>query len=295
MLELWIQHWSSIGPTPNISAAKFEQAILSRTFFQPSSILLAETNDVAQGFSHYAPCRTSETTAVICAVCFAPACDSSVREQLLAATQKQIAESGFDRIQVGVVRDEEQGYAGLDPIGHGIAIATADTRTTELLQQSGYSPQRSALRMTVSTHGYRPPVSREALQFRRTSQVQSGAFIHRDSRHSSGMSHLDMELHRLVDRGGHQLAQVNLWVSDPEAEVMSPSMVILDIAEAHQRGQLEPGESYLIGTLVQSLAQRRIGTVETAVDSDKTELVAQLQSLHFRIVDEGTCWVKSLT
>ncbi len=80
-------------------------------------------------------------------------------------------------------------------------------------------------------------------------------FKHPDPRHAAGMSHLDVESHHLYDRGGNKLASVNLWLSDPEAEVMSPSLAILDIAEAHQRGSLEPAESYLIGVLVQSLAR----------------------------------------
>ena len=295
MLEIWIQHWSSIGPPPIINAAKFEQAILARTFFDPSSILLATTDEGVQGWCHYAPCRTSEKTAVICAICFATACDTSARGQLLDAAQRRIAEAGFDGVRVGVVRDDQQGYAGLEPIGHGIAIPLADVRTTTLLQQSGYSPQRSVLRMAASALSYRPPVSREALQLRRTSQLRVGAYTYSDSRLASCMSHLDIEQHRLVDRSGQELARVNLWVSDPEAEVMSPSMVILDIAQAHQRGHLDPAESYLIGALVQSLAQRRIQRIETAVDSDKTELIGQLQRLHFQTHDEGVRWAKSLT
>ncbi len=294
LLELWMQHWSAIGPPPRVTMAKFEQAVLARTFFDPSTLLLAETGDGVQAWCHFAPCRSDEQTAVICALCFAPTVDSSVIESLLAATENQIAESGSKRIQVGVVRDDVQGYTGLEPIGHGIGIPVADLRTTALLQQFGYLPKRSFVRMTASVHGYRPPVSREMLQFRRSSRIDHRTFTHQNPRHASGLSHLDVEVHRLLDRGGQQLADVKLWFSDPEAEVMSPSMVILDIASAHDRGQLEPVERYLIGTLVQSLGQRRIESVETAVDRDQTELVEQLSSLHFRITDEGVCWEKSL-
>ena len=71
-------------------------------------------------------------------------------------------------------------------------------------------------------------------------------------------------------------------------------LAILDIAEAGQRGSLKPAESYLIGVLVQSLGQRRINTVETAVDSDQTDLLSQLQTLYFRVADQGAAWEKSL-
>jgi hypothetical protein len=294
LMELWLQHWSSIGAPPQISAARFEQAILARTFFDPKSILLAESDGVVVSWCHYAPSCQSEKTAVICALCIDPSCDSDVSQALLTSTEKQIVAAGFDCIQAGVVRDDRQGYAGLDPIGHGIGIPVVDARTGTLLQQSGFAPWLKVTRMAASTFSYRPRVSREALQLRRTSEVRSDVFRHSDSRHAAGMSHLDIEIHRLLNGNEDELARVNLWVSDPEAEVMIPSMAILDIQDAHQRGQLDGAESYLIGAMVQSLGQRRIDTVQTVVDSDKVELVEQLQSLQFRAFDEGVCWTKSL-
>lgn len=255
---------------------------------------MAEQDGVVQAWCHHAPCLTSEKTALICAFCIGAGSDASVARELLAVAEQRIAAAGFERIVVGVFRDDAQGYAGLDPIGHGIGIPNTDTRVTSLVQRSGFSPRRSASRMTVSTHAYRPPVSRDALQLRRSSQVQASIYKHPDPRHAAGMSHLDVESHHLYDRGGSKLASVNLWLSDPEAEVMSPSLAILDFAEAHQRGSLEPAESYLIGVLVQSLAQRQVSSVESAVDSEKTELLSQLQTLNFQIVDDGTCWEKSL-
>jgi hypothetical protein len=294
LVEIWNQHWSAIGPPPLVNAARFEQAVLARTFFDPSRLLLAEQDGVVQAWCHHAACLTSEKTALICAFCIGAGENESVADELLAVAEKQIAAAGFEQVVVGVFRDDSQGYAGLDPIGHGIGIPKSDTRVTSLLQRSGFSPRQSALRMMVSTNAYRPPVSRDALQLRRTSQIQTSMFKHPDPRHAAGMSHLDVESHYLYDRGGSKLASVNLWLSDPEAEVMSPSLAILDIAEAHQRGSLEPVESYLIGVVVQSLAQRQVSSVESAVDSEKTELLSQLQTLNFRIVDEGVCWEKSL-
>ncbi len=294
LVEIWIQHWSAIGPPPLINAARFEQAVLARTFFDPTTLLVAEQDGLVQAWCHHAPCLTSEKTALICALCIGANSDESVVAELLAATEKRIAAAGFERVVMGMFRDDTQGYAGLDPIGHGIGIPKTDTRVTSLLQHSGFSRRRTALRMTVSTDAYRPPVSREALQFRRSSQVQASMFKHSDPRHAAGMSHLDVESHYLYDRSGNKLACVNLWLSDPEAEVMSPSLAILDIAEAHQRGRLEPAESYLIGVLIQSLGQRQVSSVEVAIDSEKTELLSQLQTMHFRIVDEGECWEKPL-
>jgi hypothetical protein len=293
MLEIWLQHWS-FGPPLSISLAKFEQAILARTFFDPATLLLAESDGTLQAWCHYAGSPESKHTAVICAICLSQPCPPEIGEQLLSTALEQAADRGFDRVQAGVVRDDGLGYAGLDPIGHGIAIPVIDRRLSTLLGQSGFEPISRVTQMIASTIAYRPPVSREGLQFRRSTEIRSENFYYSDRRSAASMSHLDVEVHRLVNRSESELARVQLWSSDPEAEIMRPSMAILNIAEAHQRGRLDVAESYLIGALVQSLAGHHIDTVETVIDSDKLDLIAQLQSLHFQPADEGACWAKSI-
>ena len=295
LVEIWTQHWSAIGPPPLINAARFEQAVLARTYFDPTSLLIAEQDGAALAWCHHSAVTASSPNSMsICAFGLGASCDEAVAEQLLAAAETRIRAAGIERVRFGLVRDDVQGYAGLDPVGHGIGVPKTDIRVTSVLQRCGYSPEKTVVRLTASTTAYRPPVSRDALQLRRSSRVQATPLIHPDPRRAAGMSHLDIETHFLFDRGGSQLAQVNLWLSDPEAEVMNPSLSILDIAEAHRRGNLDAAESYLIGTLIQSLAPRRIQSVETAVDSDKTELLSQLQTLRFQIVEEGILWEKSL-
>ena len=105
---------------------------------------------------------------------------------------------------------------------------------------------------------------------------------------------MDIESAELQERGGSTVASVSIWFSDPEAEVMSPSTAILDLKRQHTQGSLQPAEAYLIGALIHSLNQRSIQIVETSVDRDQLELIEQLQTLQFKVVDEGSCWEKTL-
>lgn len=294
VLDLWSQHWSTLGPPPEVSAAKFEQAVLARTYFDPATLLLAETGDGVVGWSHFAGCPTHEQTAVLCSLCLAPTCPAETGDQLLAETIDRIQQRGFQRIEAGVVRDERFGYAGLDPIGHGNAIPMADTRLTSVLQQQGFQPERRVTRMTASTTAYRPKVSREALQLRRSTKIESESIRQFDRRNAASMSHLDVEAHRLIGSGNEELACVQTWASDPEAEIMRPSLVILDLSPLQQTSQLDAAESYLIGALIQALAQHHVDTVETVVDSDEAGLIEQLQALQFQPAEEGVLWAKSL-
>lgn len=193
-------------------------------------------------------------------------------------------------VTAGVARDETFGYAGLEPIGHGIGIPQFDSRTGDVLEKFGFVPRRSLVRMVAGILFYRPPVSREVLQFRRTAKLESFTTIPDVRRRASGLSHIDIEQFRLSMRDGPPLAEVEFWFSDPEAEVLSPTTAILDLGPAQARGELSAAESYLVAGAMQSLAARNIQKVETAVDSEKKTLVQQLTKICFEVTDAGSVW-----
>lgn len=297
LVRIWVEHWSAAGPPPYVNQPKFEQAVLARTFFDPETLLVAEFDGLIKGWCHFAPPHCdpphveSEVT-VVHALCLANSSEDAAALGLLAAIET--SHKATSHIRIGLVRDDQRGYAGLEPIGFGIGVPLSDYRSNSFLQQAGYAPGVSHLRMIATVPEYRPPVNRTALQFRRSTQVSCTPTLPEHHRMAASLGHVDVESAELRERGGAVLATVSIWFSDPEAEVMSPSAAILDLNPQHVRGSLSPSESYLIGALVHSLNQRNIQTVETAIDSDRAELIEQLQSLQFKVVDEGTCWSKTL-
>lgn len=290
--ELWIKHWSLLGPPPDVTPTKIEQAILSRTFFDPATMLLVESSEGIQGWSHFAIDPLRADTAVICAICLAPQ-SGSAGEDLLAETLDRIHSHNIRYIEVGLARDDRFGYVGLEPIGHGIGVPDESERVTSLIADAGFAATRTYTRMTVATATYRPPVSREAIQLRRSTAITRESSVAADSRQASAMSHLDVELHRLAGRDGNSLADVALWASDPEAEVMNAKHAILDISRDHQCVDLDPKQAFLIASLLQMLASRQIYSVETAIDSDQALLYEQLISLRFDPQQHGTIWSKA--
>lgn len=280
-----------------MNQAKFEQAVLARRFFDPATLLVAESEGLVQGWCHFAAphCDTEhaeDNVTIVHALCLGSTSDDAVALQLLSAIEH--SPQSTSHIRVGIVRDDQRGYAGLEPLGYGIGIPLSDYRSNGFLQQSGYIPGKPHLRMVATVPQYRPPVNRSALQFRRNTQVTCTPTLPTASRIADSLSHVDIESAELKERDNSTLASVSIWFSDPEAEVMSPTAAILDLKQQHAIGCLQPAESYLIGALIHSLNQRNIQTVETTVDSDRSELIEQLQTLQFRVVDEGSCWEKTL-
>ena len=291
LVRIWIEHWSTAGPPPYVNHAKYEQAVLARNFFDPATLLVAESDGTVTGWCHFAAPEDGADETVVHALCLAANAEPAVGLKLLSAIEH--SRQATSHIRIGLVRDDQRGYAGLEPIGFGIGIPLSDYRTSSLLQQAGYTPGMAHFRMLARVDQYRPPVNRAALQLRRTSRLSCRPIIPQEKRLAACLAHVDLESAELLDQLGSPIASVLIWFSDPEAEVMSPTTAILDLKAQHEQGRLLAAESYLIGALVHSLNQRNIQTVETAIDGDRTELIEQLQKLQFKVVDEGTCWEKT--
>ena len=295
LTQVWVEHWSRLGVLPEVNLAMIEQAVLSRTFFDPSDLWVAETDEGIVAWSHamVAPPTAGHDRdlATICAFCVSPRTDASLRMQLLASTLQRLSANGVDEIQVGVVRDDRFGYAGLDPIGHGVGVVAIDGEIAELLKTAGFAPTSGTLRMVVETEAYRPPVSREMLMFRRSTTTSRETAVEESHRRASAMSHLDVERHHLLDNSGNSLASVELWSSDPEARVMRGQNAMLSLTDS-QRQRLDPAEAFLIATLLQSAPETNVMSVESVIDAGDAELKGQLETLRFRARDQGHVWCK---
>ncbi|QDT04451.1 hypothetical protein K227x_28420 [Rubripirellula lacrimiformis] len=324
MVDVWLEHWASVGPVPRVNLARLEQAIVSRTFFDPHWLLVAEAETQPEcqgkqsllGWCHVIPGTAAEdidhengevrpalagaggdpalaqdsSFATLAALCARPAQAAEVAPALVAAAMDHVRSAGCRSLLAGLIRDDVGGYAGLEPFGHGIGVLNHDQVSVTTLKQMGFEPIHALTRLVASLQCYRPPVSREALQFRRTASTQSQSIIPTTRRLAAGLSHLDIEEFRLVDRSGQVLAEMAFWFSDPEAEVLCPSTAILDLRQSQARGELSSAESYLIAATMQSLVERNVMSVETAIDSEKKTLVQQLQRICFDATDEGQVW-----
>jgi hypothetical protein len=291
--EVWLEHWSAAGEIPAVSVAMIEQAIFSRVFFQSKDLLVAQRAGKLVAWSHLLP--PDETgLAIIPAVCFSPS-GLPICDALLNEVESRARCQGTTRLEVGPLRDNYCGYAGLAPVGHGIGVSTADARTSSLLSRQGFCTGQSIERLMVSTSTYRPPVSRDWMQLRRTTKIDQVSRMPTDLRYASALSHFDIETFSLVDhRSAEILASVDVWMSDPEARVMSVEEAILDIGAIHERGELSVAEGFLISSLVQMMAIRRVFTIQTAIDSERTQLITQFTEVGLKSCERGYRWTKTL-
>lgn len=371
LFDIWLGHWQAARQTPAVSVTAFERAVLSRSFFDPERLLVAEREDQLVAWCHHVPLLAeddvSETAeagseetpdgpdgrrqttiawgppetpsrlaagkktasavpttpaavpasdkALLTAICFTGENGLAACDELLGRTEQQLRQAGVRRVLVGPVRDQTHGYAGLSPIGHGIGVPVADTRTASLLSRHGYHVLSNLNRLSVPTSTYRSPVNRDFLQLQRRTRVDRTAVLPLDAHTAVAMSHFDVERYTLFDHTlGTRLAALDLWLSDVEGQVMeggrgllsfdllSPTDVLDEAVAAARidedapppKHQLTLEERYLVSAIIPTLATRNIYTIETAVDENDSILVEQLLALKFNSVEQGRQWAKAL-
>jgi hypothetical protein len=298
LADLWCIHHATYRNPPQVNTAVFEQAVAARLFFDASRLLVA----IHQG-QPIAWCQWFEgdnQVASLVALCFQTDVNAvdSVR-MLIAAVERDASRSGMKELRVGVHYHSHWGYQGLEPIGHGVGIDMADDRTNTLLESLGYHEARRIDRWEVSTAGYRPPVNRDLLAFRRSTNIQRDAAGLLTPHIAAAMVHLDIERHSLIDtRSRAVLAAVEIWTSDPEALVMPAGDAILGNWMVPQHGnQVETDDTalrYLIANLIPQLAERRIRSLQRSVATDNKLEATTLLATNFSRTNAGRILAKKL-
>lgn len=326
LFDVWMTHWQAAQQNPPVTISILERAVLSRSFFDPTQLLVAESEGEVVAWCQYfhdegvsstgrdSP-QGTEKTATLSAICFRGDAGLSACDHLFEEVQRRLAADGVAVLRVGPVRDDRNGYGGLAPIGHGIGIPVSDARTASLLSRQGCQLSRSFERLSVNTATYRPPVKRAFLQLRRQTRVDVQPLLPSEPRQAAAMNHFDVEQHELIDHLKRtRLAQFGLWIGDSEVQVMEGSKAILSfsLCNGHKFDrtlleeplnsagvcaddfELSGEQEFLIATMIASLTHRQIFSVETAVDSEQRKLLTQLKELKFEVIELGRQWEKRL-
>ena len=300
LYRIYVEHHAKFGPPPRVTLAQFEQAIFARTFFDPQKLLVATSNDQVVGWCHFfEQIRLGETASrehVIANLCtisgdaMPSSASESVSDQLMQSIiRRTVAHGGT--LTAGIVRDEHWGYAGLEPYGAAFGFSSNDLKLTNLFQHYGFTIASQHVRLQVSTQGYRMPMSRDAMQWRRTCSIQTASKKPENTRHAAALSHVDLLTLSLVDSRGKHHASVDAWISDPEAEVMPASVAILNQPMEEARIAIDPAHAYLIGGVISELPKLGIQQVEMVLDQASVQAIQTLGKLGFKQTDHGIQFV----
>lgn len=294
LVSVYNQNSVRLGHHVSVDAAQLEQAILSRSFFDRETLLLAVSEDEMSAGQVIAWMPLSlaagdggEPSGVIPLIACSDLAKSGDVAMLIDHAIALLAKQNVSRLTAGLVQDHSLGFAGLAPLGSGFGIGRTDPMVAEQFIAKGFALNRSVVRMVAYTADYRPAVNREMIQFRRSSGVHHARELPGGIRASIAMSHLDLERFALVDRAGTVIGGVDFWFSDSEAQVMPPSTALVDLPARMSDGKIPTTDCYLISAAIAQFEDRGVRRVETTVDADESALIDQLSRVCFQPEDDG--------
>jgi hypothetical protein len=293
--QIWCEHWELAGLSPAISVRQLENAVFSRLFFQRTGLVVACLNDSPVGWCQRFLPVESGAAAIITAVCVGKMESSedrvNVATALLESASKTASGNLAVELGVGGVDGWNYGYSGISPLGPGVGVPATDLLQTQVARSLGFTATRSFSWFRVAVSNFRPPISRDIVNLRRTSQVRYSVAPCCDLRTAQSRTHLDEKRISLIQAGRSSKESLDFFLTDQHSEVMESDccMVALD-SETQERG-LSSEQLYLLSTLIRDAASHQIRYVDTSFQTDTAGLlIDQLRSIQFFEQLSGAIW-----
>ena len=294
--RLWCEHWSISGIPCQISLRQFEQAILSRLYFDPKDLLVAVVDGELAGWCHRSRLPNSPQELVIPTLVVGEMIGSVTRSQIFSGLLRHaMADQGANScsVQLGVGDDWIHGYGGVDPLGPGVGVLDTDRELAAVAEQFGFTPSSRFVWMEGAVRDFRFPMNRDFMQLRRVTQTRYTVGHVREVRRSQAYSHLDPKRIALLEGGGVERCHLNFFLSDQHAEVMQPHRCLVLLDQEMQSEGMSSDALYLLACLVRDAASHQLQFVDLTIQSDGEGLVIdQLRSLQFVQTRTGAVWSK---
>lgn len=178
LCDVWNGHNAQFGPECSMTPLQLELCCLSKPYFDPSQLFVAELNDVIVGFAQLGGCPDNSFTdlrseaAALSALCVIE-CDQgdAVAAHLLDRVARECENSNAATCAFRPLLPNTASFLGLGPAGSMIGAIAAEQRTCTWLQSAGYEPLVPTNVWQLDLGVFEPPMNRGLMQVRRSSTV----------------------------------------------------------------------------------------------------------------------------
>jgi len=295
LAEVW--RTADLGPAAMqpVTTAMLEAAVFSKPYFDPRGLLVALDGERVVGFAHagFGPAADRMTVdpsvgaTLLVAVVPHPA-GEAIADRLLAASEDYLRGRGA-RVLLGggsgAMRNFYLGlYGGADL--PGVLDSSAVLHST--FRRAGYVEQERVAVLRRALAGFRPPVNRQQLAIRRSTQVR---VIDEPARRTwweaattTGIALCRYELRTTAEE---LLGSASFWDMQPLASawgVAAAGLLHVDIEGPRRRQGLA---SYLVAEALHDLAKRDVTLVETQVAEANPAALQLFAKLGFAVAERG--------
>lgn len=296
LAEVW--RTADLGPAAMqpVTTAMLEAAVFSKPYFDPRGLLVALDGDRVVGFAHagFGPAADRTTVdpsvgaTLLVAVVPHPA-GEAIADRLLAASEDYLRGRGA-RVLLGggsgAMRNFYLGlYGGADL--PGVLDSSAVLNST--FRRAGYVEQERVAVLRRALAGFRPPVNRQQLAIRRSTQVRViDEPARRDWWEAATTTGMALRRYELWGDGDRILGAASFWDIQPLAShwgVAAAGLLDVEVAGGRRREGLA---HYLLADALQDLAREGVAMVETHAAKTNVAALMLCLKLGFDAVEHGT-------
>ncbi len=301
LAAIWQGCASHRGLAQPMTAVMFEQLVLSKPYFDREGLILALDDERPIGFIHagFGPSEdensmSTELGVIVMLLAVPHPEQEAITARLLELAEEYLRQRGAKVIYGGGIHPLTPFYWGLYGGSELPGVLDSDAPTQATLRAANYREIDRTLIFHRELAGYRPPVDRQHMLIRRTTEVEMVSDPpHRSWWDACTMEPCDRTLFQLRPReGGEPLAWVTFWNVEPFAApwgVRASGLINLEVAAGHRRKGLA---MYLVGEAMRQLQEQSFALVEVQTMHHNSAALALYGKLGFHQVDSGTVYRK---
>ncbi len=303
LCKVWNAHYGDLGSTCGINPLQLELACLSKPYFNAEELLIAEHDAQIVGFLHLGPVASDDLTGArsdawaISALCVVP-CDGedAVARALLTHAEKLLNDK---HIRVCCFKPLLPGcpfYQGFGPADSMIGATTSERRGCSWVTAAGFTPELPTTQWELDLSRFQPPVDRQQIQIRRSSQVQREA----DEPvlpwwQACLLGHTEPVQFSLLDRQqGQLICDVLFWTVAVELQTSAETIAWLWRPSISTAELATEQMLFLLGESCRQLHAERLDLIRTVTVANDTQSSGLLRRLGFVAEQSGVVFEKQL-
>jgi len=293
LVAIWRAQAGRAGLVFPVSADLLEQLVLGKLYFEPQGLVLAEDDGQPVGFAHagFGPSESEDAICtelgVVCLVLVRPdGPQAEVTDGLIEQCEAYLQRRGSRVVYGGAIRPLNPFYFGLYGGSELPGVLDTDVITRQVYTARGYREIERTVIFQLDLSRFQPPVSRQQIQIRRRTFVES--IVDPPPRswwEASTVGDFDLTRFELLPRGGGQrLASATFRSMEPAFSGRFARAVGLIDLHVDPTSRRQGIATFLLSEAMRHLDHQAIALVEAQTMRENSAALALYRKLGFQEV-----------
>ncbi len=301
--RVWRSQSPFDGLTQLMSATVLDKFVLSKPYFDPQGLIVAEEDERLLGFVHAGFGPAPDLQSVVCEpgvinmLLVVPGPNwNSVAGDLLLQAETYLANRGSRTAQTMSVSPTSPFYFGLYGGSDLRGVLQSDIRLLELFKKHRYEQQEHWTVLERNLEGFRPPVCRVQMGIRRSYHIEAGVEIPTHNWwEACTLGDVDRTMFSMSSNTTGQLVgTATFWDVEPLATSRQVAVVGLLDCQVSEPFRKQGLGTYLVAESLRQLHTQNSTVAEAQVSTQNVAAMRLLNKLGFREIDQTVLLRKTI-